>query len=96
MTVREREDWWVYAALLKAIAEKLIPGIPEETRVVLLQQTHLSDANTEDETHASESSIRSQGPTVLEEVIERATSKAEVQQEINSQYVPHSFAQPLS
>ncbi|TRX98123.1 hypothetical protein FHL15_000768 [Xylaria flabelliformis] len=34
------------STLLKAIAQKLIPGIPEETRIVILQQTDAEDVNT--------------------------------------------------
>ncbi|ORY62917.1 ABC transporter [Pseudomassariella vexata] len=72
------------STLLKAISEKLIPGIPEETRVVLLQQTNIADANT-DETGAEfppPKPKESRGSTVLEEVIERATSRHKVQEEI--------------
>ncbi|KAI2616996.1 P-loop containing nucleoside triphosphate hydrolase protein [Hypomontagnella submonticulosa] len=69
------------STLLKSIAEKLIPGIPEETRVVILQQTDVGDANN-DEAPASKSG-QGEGPVVLEEVIERATSKQEVQKEID-------------
>ncbi|KAH6895558.1 P-loop containing nucleoside triphosphate hydrolase protein [Thelonectria olida] len=59
------------STLLKAIAEKLIPGIPEGTRIAILQQSRLvSDS--------------SDGPssTTLDEVIERATAKQTVEQEI--------------
>lgn len=72
------------SALLKAIAQKLIPGIPEETRVVILQQTDVGDANT-DEPHdePSVSSAPTDGLNVLEEVIERATARQEVQKEID-------------
>ncbi|CAK7262805.1 hypothetical protein SEPCBS57363_000231 [Sporothrix epigloea] len=61
------------STILRAIAEKLIPGIPEETRIAILQQTNdgadgaLAAANRR---------------TVLEEVIERATAKDELEQEI--------------
>lgn len=68
------------STLLKAIAEKLIPGVPEETRMVILQQTDAGDSNT-DESSASTPG-KGEGRAVLEEVIERATSKQEVQQEI--------------
>ena len=71
---------------MKAIAEKLIPGIPEETRIVILQQTNTSDVNTDEEPQKhrlSDSSGEGKGVTVLEEIIERATSKQEVQREIN-------------
>ncbi|KAH7165469.1 P-loop containing nucleoside triphosphate hydrolase protein [Dactylonectria macrodidyma] len=65
------------STLLKAIAEKLIPGIPEGTRIALLQQSRLvseNDANPDSENGPASS--------VLEEVIERATAKQIVEQEI--------------
>ncbi|KAI1855858.1 hypothetical protein JX265_012121 [Neoarthrinium moseri] len=72
------------STLLKAIAEKLIPGIPEETRVVLLQQTNITDENLSDAKDYSRSSnTGSSGLSVLEEVIERATARQEVQREID-------------
>ncbi|KAH6996314.1 ABC transporter [Ilyonectria sp. MPI-CAGE-AT-0026] len=66
------------STLLKAIAEKLIPGIPEGTRIALLQQSRLVGENS-DGKPASED-----GPaaSALEEVIERATAKQTVEQEI--------------
>lgn len=67
---------------MRAIAEKLIPGIPEETRVSILQQTNVSDANT-DEVPAMKDSGASDGPTVLEDVIDKATAKSELEQEIS-------------
>ncbi|KAI1079471.1 P-loop containing nucleoside triphosphate hydrolase protein [Whalleya microplaca] len=72
------------STLLKAIAEKLIPGVPEQTRVVILQQTNIGDVDTS-ETSQSQGHVASDSRdarTVLEEVIERATSKQEVQKEI--------------
>ncbi|KAI1373662.1 P-loop containing nucleoside triphosphate hydrolase protein [Hypoxylon crocopeplum] len=68
------------STLLKAIAEKLIPGIPEETRIVILQQTDVGDVNTDDDPVSAPS--ESKGTAVLEEVIEQATAKQEVQREI--------------
>ncbi|KAI0109544.1 ABC transporter [Nemania sp. FL0031] len=71
------------STLLKAIAEKLIPGIPEETRVVILQQTDAEDFNTDadPEQIASQPSAMN-GRSVLEEVIERATARHEAQREL--------------
>ncbi|KAI2465577.1 P-loop containing nucleoside triphosphate hydrolase protein [Annulohypoxylon bovei var. microspora] len=69
------------STLLKAIAEKLIPGIPEETRVVILQQTDAGDVNTDD--GPATTPDNGEGPVVLEEVVERATAKQEVQREID-------------
>ncbi|KAI0542921.1 ABC transporter [Xylaria digitata] len=67
------------STLLKAIAQKLIPGIPEETRIVILQQTDAEDANTETVSHPSPAA---NSKSVLEEVIERATARHEVQREL--------------
>jgi ATPase subunit of ABC transporter with duplicated ATPase domains len=72
------------STILKAVAEKLIPGIPKETRIGILQQT---DAG-KDETGGVESkldnlSLGKKDLPVLEEVIDRATSRSEVQWEID-------------
>ncbi|KAK4218578.1 hypothetical protein QBC37DRAFT_437220 [Rhypophila decipiens] len=72
------------STLLRAISEKLIPGIPEKTRIAILQQTNAADANVDDSlikgTGAAEST---QGSTVLEDVIDKATAKNELEQEIH-------------
>ncbi|KAF2971092.1 hypothetical protein GQX73_g2420 [Xylaria multiplex] len=68
------------STLLKAIAQKLIPGIPEETRIVILQQTDAEEANAETVSHPPLSAANSK--SVLEEVIERATARHEVQREL--------------
>ena len=67
-------------ALLKAIAQKLIPGIPEGSRIALLQQTKLTETDEDDKT-AKENNGRG---SVLQEVIERATARSMVEQEIKS------------
>ncbi|RFU74830.1 hypothetical protein TARUN_7399 [Trichoderma arundinaceum] len=66
------------STLLKAIAQKLIPGIPEGSRIALLQQTKLTEPNEDDKTKKENSG---EG-TVLQEVIERATARSVVEQEI--------------
>jgi ATPase subunit of ABC transporter with duplicated ATPase domains len=66
------------STLLKAIAEKLIPGIPEETRIAILQQTKLTDEKDE---HASNTTENIQ-PSVLEQVIEKATARHAIEQDI--------------
>lgn len=71
-----------FPALLRAIADKLIPGIPEQTRVSILQQTNISDANTDD-LPAATPSAGTGGPTVLEDVVDKATAKSDLEQEIN-------------
>lgn len=70
-------------ALLRAIADKLIPGIPEQTRVAILQQTSISDATTTD-LPAANPAGSSDGPNVLEDVVDKATAKSDLEQEINS------------
>lgn len=70
------------STLLKAIAERLIPGIPEKTRISILQQTSASDTNTDDSQLGT--SATCDGPTVLEDVIDKATAKSELEREINS------------
>jgi len=73
---------------LRAIADKLIPGIPEQTRVSILQQTSLSDANTDDLPPAGPSGS-SDGPNVLEDVVDKATAKSDLEQEINCMFIQH-------
>ncbi|KAI1657522.1 P-loop containing nucleoside triphosphate hydrolase protein [Daldinia decipiens] len=69
------------STLLKAVAEKLIPGIPEETRITILQQTDVGDVNADKGPVPAPS--EGEDPAVLEEVIESATAKQEVQNEID-------------
>jgi len=64
------------SALLRAIHEKLIPGIPEGTRIAILQQSRLIDED------GAEKAGRE--PTVLGLVVDRATSRDVVEQEIQS------------
>ena len=71
------------STLLRAIVEKLIPGIPEQTRIAILQQTNAEEANTDiTPEHGGIPSPR-QGKTVLEEVVAKATAKDELEQEIS-------------
>ncbi|KAH8164871.1 hypothetical protein CIB48_g3370 [Xylaria polymorpha] len=73
------------STLLKAIAQKLIPGIPEETRIVILQQTDAEDVNTvANSEQVIVQSLTTNDRNVLEEVIERATARHEAQQELES------------
>ncbi|EMT60452.1 Putative ABC transporter ATP-binding protein YheS [Fusarium odoratissimum] len=66
------------STLLKAIAEKLIPGIPEETRIAILQQTRLTDEKSEEKPDTNNGDKAS----VLEQVIEKATAKHAIEQDI--------------
>ncbi|KAK4080358.1 hypothetical protein Trihar35433_1463 [Trichoderma harzianum] len=66
------------STLLKAIAQKLIPGIQEGSRIAILQQTKLTESDEDDKTRSEKSG---QG-TVLQEVIERATARSLIEQEI--------------
>ncbi|TFB03151.1 hypothetical protein CCMA1212_004521 [Trichoderma ghanense] len=63
------------STLLKAIAQKLIPGIPEGSRIALLQQTKLTESDEDDKKNNGQGSV-------LQEVIERATARSVVEQEI--------------
>lgn len=81
-------------ALLRAIAEKLIPGVPEQTRVAILQQTSVEDANTDD--IAGGSSAAQDGPSVLEAVVDKATARSELEQEINGKGVLRAKRQSRS
>ncbi|KAJ4164975.1 hypothetical protein LMH87_006627 [Akanthomyces muscarius] len=66
------------STLLKAIAEKLIPGIPEDSRIAILQQTKLQDGESKkEETPTAKMNTR-------QEVIERATSRSAIEQDIQS------------
>ncbi|KAM0524582.1 hypothetical protein ACHAPE_000680 [Trichoderma viride] len=65
------------STLLKAIAQKLIPGIPEGSRIALLQQTKLTESDEDDKTKD-----RNSEGSVLQEVIERATARSVIEQEI--------------
>lgn len=81
--------WLHSTALLKAIAEKLIPGIPEETRIAILQQTKLTDEKDEHDSNPAESSQLS----VLEQVIEKATAKHAIEQDIKGALSTNSLYQ---
>lgn len=63
-------------ALLKAIAEKLIPGIPEDSRIAILQQTKLQDGELKKEDSSATTM------NTRQEVIERATSRSAIEQDI--------------
>jgi hypothetical protein len=73
-------------AILKAVAEKLIPGIPIQTRISILQQTASDGSDpVADATAAIQGLGVGEGNqfSVLEEVIDRATSRNEIQREID-------------
>lgn len=79
------------AAILRALAEKLIPGVPYSTRIAILQQT---DAEIESSTdgidglanllqqNASISSSGGSQKTALEQVIASDTTRSEVEKKI--------------
>ncbi len=50
----------------------------------ILQQTNAGDANTDD--HAVKGGDKGDGPTVLEDVIDKAVGRGELEQEINGIY----------
>lgn len=71
-------------ALLRSIAEKLIPGIPENTKIAILQQTRLTDGTKDPKQEGRNNT----GLNVLQTVIERATSRTTIEQEISSMFMP--------
>lgn len=73
-------------ALLKAIAEKLIPGIPEETRIMLLQQTQ--DKGKKDNPEKTAAST-------LRHVIDEATSKDLIEEEIKGLRRQYDSGNPI-
>lgn len=81
------------AALLKALAEKLIPGIPDETRVAILQQTRLDDADDDADDDAGRGTAAT---SVLRYIIDRATARDTMEHEIQGTWMrspsPPSFA----
>jgi hypothetical protein len=71
------------------VAEKLIPGIPIQTRIALLQQTSTSGPAAEgagESGESSQGSLSSGQLSVLETVIDRATSRNEIQHEIDGKW----------
>ncbi|TWU76593.1 hypothetical protein ED733_008054 [Metarhizium rileyi] len=68
------------STLLSAIADKLIPGIPEGTRVAILQQSKLTEGVGDEKSGVSQKPEAS----VLREVIDRATSRDTIEQEIKA------------
>lgn len=76
--------------MLKAIAEKLIPGIPVQTRISILQQTDADSKDVGDKGKSGENieSGEKKGSTlsVLEEVIDRATSRSKIQHEVDGMF----------
>ncbi|KAG5919414.1 hypothetical protein E4U42_006528 [Claviceps africana] len=66
------------STLLRAIAGKLIPGMPEGARVALLQQNRLMDGEDGAKSAGKEDGEQS----VLQEVVDRATARDTVEQDI--------------
>ncbi|KAI7789139.1 ABC transporter [Diaporthe eres] len=69
------------STLLRAIGERLIPGIPEQTRIAMLQQTE-ADGSNADFSPGNNAATSGSGNTVLQEVIDKATAKDELEREI--------------
>jgi hypothetical protein len=68
---------------LKAIAQKLIPGVPIPTRISILQQTDADKAAAGELPAKSTPTSSSPKLSVVEQVIDNATSRNEIQQEID-------------
>ncbi|RDL31461.1 uncharacterized protein BP5553_09670 [Venustampulla echinocandica] len=73
------------STILKAIAQKLIPGIPIQTRIAILQQTSAEDSTSDGEANLAgkQGTASTSHLSVLEEVIDKATSRNEIQREID-------------
>ncbi|KAI9744781.1 MAG: hypothetical protein M1818_001706 [Claussenomyces sp. TS43310] len=76
------------STILRAISEKLIPGIPLKTRIAILQQTKGRAADPSNDSYPSASreqnAVRSVSErSVIEEVVENALSRDSVQQELD-------------
>ncbi|KAL3419873.1 ABC transporter, partial [Phlyctema vagabunda] len=75
------------STILKAVAERLIPGIPIQTRISILQQIASASgsvsSSTKEPSQSQKSKQAGSNPTVLEAVIDKATSKIELQHEID-------------
>lgn len=69
----------IHLAILKAIAENLIPGIPIQTRISILQQI----SETPSSSVASVLSPSAGGLSILETVLNGAISRNEIQNEID-------------
>ncbi|KAK1752164.1 P-loop containing nucleoside triphosphate hydrolase protein [Echria macrotheca] len=69
------------STILRAIAEKLIPGIPEKTRIAILQQTNGGEVDVTEAPLGVPKAA--EGPSVLDHVIDKATAKSELEREIN-------------
>jgi hypothetical protein len=67
-------------ALLRAIAAKIIPGMPFSTKIAILQQTAADD---DDSTVAPEEALQK---TPLQYIIESDMSRNEIQAELNSKW----------
>lgn len=65
------------------MAEKLIPGIPEETRIAILQQTRLTDDADHEE--GRDAGLDSEA-SVLRQVIDKATARDTVEEEIKGMF----------
>ncbi|KAE8445405.1 hypothetical protein EG329_013418 [Mollisiaceae sp. DMI_Dod_QoI] len=71
------------STILKAIAEKLIPGIPIQTRISILQQTATDGSLDASKAIGGVEGSSGSKLSVLEEVADRATSRNDIQREID-------------
>lgn len=66
----------------------MIPGIPLQTRISILQQT--SSDGSDKTTEAKPPTTSSSNLSVLEYVIDKATSRSEIQHEIDGEISPET------
>ena len=93
MVDRENRVIDAYQAILRALAERIIPGLPDGIRIAILQQT-ASDEVHPSKTYRSiggEPEVESQAHTdrtVLQQVIESDQSRSAILHDINGQQSP--------
>lgn len=82
----------IYIALLRAMAEKRIPGIPHATRIGLLQQTDIQVEDDEDleignrgVDGTTQGSSQKRDKTVLEQVMSSDRVRNELVRDINGE-----------
>jgi len=89
LTVVAHVDFTYWIAILKAIAQKLIPGTPIPARISILQQTsdNGSDTGVGDVQLTHEPTTATSQASVLEDVIDQASSRNNTQEEIDSEFL---------
>lgn len=94
LKVSSDERFYCGVAVLRALAEKLIPGVPYSTRIAILQQTdaEIEESSKNDDVDSLADSLQQNGSistsggsgrTALKQVIASDTMRAEVERKIS-------------